>query len=81
MVEALATGKPIVSTVVSAATTLIENGVNGYVVGDRDARLFRDAMVRALTLDARACSLRRSRRYALTGLAEDLGRLWAPLRS
>jgi glycosyltransferase involved in cell wall biosynthesis len=81
MVEALAVGKPIVATAVSAATTLIEDGVNGYIVGARDARLFRDAMVKALMLDACACSLRKSRRYALAGLAEDLGRLWAPLRS
>jgi glycosyltransferase involved in cell wall biosynthesis len=80
MVEALATGKPVVSTSVSAATTLIENGVNGYIVGSRQAPLFRDAMVKALALDARACSLRKSRPYALTTLAEDLGRWWTPLR-
>ncbi len=81
MVEALATGKPVVSTAVSAATTLIEKGVNGYIVERRDAQLFREAMAQALTLDARACSLRKSRPYALANLAEDLGRLWAPLRS
>jgi glycosyltransferase involved in cell wall biosynthesis len=80
VVEALATGKPVVSTSVSAAVTLIENGVNGYIVGSREAPLFRDAMVKALALDARVCSLRKSRSYALAGLAEDLGRWWTPLR-
>jgi glycosyltransferase involved in cell wall biosynthesis len=81
MVEALATGKPIVSTPVSAAAELIENGKNGYVVGRREAGLFCEAMVRALSLDARSYSLEKSRPYALNRLAEDLGRLWAPLRS
>ncbi len=81
MVEALATGKAMVSTSVSAAADLIENGKNGYIVDSRDARLFCDAMVKALSLDARSCSLRKSRPYALNGLAEDLGKLWAPLRS
>jgi len=80
MVEALATGKAVVSTSVSAAAELIENGENGYIVGHRDAGLFCEAMVRALSLDARSYSLEKSRPYALNRLAEDLGRLWAPLR-
>jgi glycosyltransferase involved in cell wall biosynthesis len=81
IVEALATGKPIVSTAVSAATELIENGKNGYIVDRREAEPFCEAMVKALTLDAHVHSLEKSRPYALSRLAEDLGKLWAPLRS
>lgn len=80
MVEALATGKPIVSTSVGAAAELIEDGKNGYIVDRREAGLFCKAMVRALSLDACSYSLEKSRPYALNRLAEDLGRLWAPLR-
>jgi glycosyltransferase involved in cell wall biosynthesis len=81
MVEAIATGRAVVSTAVSAAAELVENGKNGYIVHSRDPRLFCDAMVKALSLDARSCSLAKSRPYALSGLAEDLGNLWTPLHS
>jgi glycosyltransferase involved in cell wall biosynthesis len=80
MVEALATGKAIVSTAVSAAADLIEEGRNGFIVNCRKAEAFSDAMVRALSLDARSVSLEKSRPYALNCLADDIGRLWAPLR-
>ncbi len=81
LVEALAAGKAIVSTSVSAASELIDDGKNGYVVGRREAEPFCEAMVKALSLDACSHSLEKSRPYALNRLAEDLGRLWAPLRS
>jgi glycosyltransferase involved in cell wall biosynthesis len=81
MVEAIATGSAVVSTVVSAATELVENGKNGYIVHNRDPQMFCDAMIRALSLDARSCSLAKSRPYALSHLAEDIGKLWSPLRS
>lgn len=80
MVEALATGKAIVSTPVGAAADLIDNGVNGYILDDRDARRFCEAMIKALSLNAREHSLHKARSYALDSLAEDLGRLWTPLR-
>lgn len=81
MVEALATATPIVSTSVSAAADLVEVGKNGYIVDNRDAWCFRDAMIKALLLDARSLSLDKLRSYALSNLADDLGKLWAPLRS
>ncbi len=80
MVEALATGKAIVSTSVGAAAELIDSGKNGYIVDSRDPQSFGKAMVEALSLDAHAHSLHKARPYTLEGLAEDLGRLWAPLR-
>ncbi len=79
MVEALATGKAIVSTSVGAAARLIDSGKNGYIVERRDARLFCRAMVEALSLDACAYSVDKARPYALAALAEDLGKLWPPL--
>ena len=72
MVEAIATGKAVVTTVVGAAAELVDNGKNGYIVHSRDPRLFCDAMVKALSLDAHSYSLAKSRPYALSGLAEDL---------
>jgi glycosyltransferase involved in cell wall biosynthesis len=80
VVEALATGKPIISTSVSATAELVDNGKNGYIVDSREAGLFCEAMLRALSLDAHSYSLKKSRPYVLNNLAEDLGRLWAPLR-
>ena len=71
---------PCVTTSVGAAADLIENGENGYIVNCRDPQSFCSAMVNALSLDARECSLRKARPYALESLGEDLGRLWSPLR-
>jgi glycosyltransferase involved in cell wall biosynthesis len=82
VVEALATGKAIVSTRVSAITELVENGENGYIVETRDPHEFCNAMNAALRLDgATSYSVAKAQRYALSGLADDLGRLWPPLRS
>jgi glycosyltransferase involved in cell wall biosynthesis len=81
IVEALATGKPIVSTAVSVAAELIDDGKNGYIVDRREPGLFCEAMAKALSLDAQRYSLEKSQPYALNRLADDLGRLWAPLRS
>lgn len=80
LVEALATGKAMVSTSVSATAECIDNGKNGYIVLARDPRLFGDAMIAALSLDASSHSLSKSRPYALNRLAQDLGHVWAPLR-
>jgi glycosyltransferase involved in cell wall biosynthesis len=79
MVEALATGVPIVSTAVSAAAELITEGVNGHILQSRDPQLFCNAMADALSLDARSHSVEKAGRYAVSRLAEDLGDLWAPL--
>ena len=81
MLEALACGKPIVSTDVSGARDMIIEGGNGYIVEKRDPKRFTEAMVLALTLtQPEHISLRIAERYAVANLAKDLGSLWPPLR-
>lgn len=78
--EALACGKPIVSTAVSGARDMIVEGGNGYIGEKRDPKCFADAMNRALALkDADKISLRVAEKYALKYLARDLAVLWKPL--
>jgi glycosyltransferase involved in cell wall biosynthesis len=81
MLEALACGKAIVTTKVSGSDDLIVEGVNGFVINERDPRLYASKMLAAMDLPhARSVSVSIARRYALNTLAEDLGKLWAPLR-
>jgi len=81
MLEALACGKPIVSTAVSGATEMIAEGQNGFIVCNRDPVAFAGAMLRGLTLPS-ACPVSReiAQRYSSASLARDLRALWAPLR-
>jgi glycosyltransferase involved in cell wall biosynthesis len=80
MLEALACGKPIVSTDISGARDMIAEGGNGYIVEKRDPKCFADAMNSALVLqDAAKISLGIADKYALKNLARDLGMLWKPL--
>jgi glycosyltransferase involved in cell wall biosynthesis len=80
MLEALACGKPIVSTDVSGARDMIVEGANGFVVDGCDPKRFAETMVRALSLrEHEQTSLRIAERYAPTKLAKDLGILWSPL--
>ncbi len=44
LMEALATGRPVVSTSISGIPELVENGVNGLLVPPGDAQAFADAM-------------------------------------
>jgi glycosyltransferase involved in cell wall biosynthesis len=77
MLEALACGKPVVSTDVSGARELISEGENGYVLAAREPRLFAAAMVDALSLpNVEGISLRIAQRYALSSLATDLRTVW-----
>lgn len=80
MLEALAAGKPIVSTAVSGAAELIRHGVNGFVVGERDPELFAWAMEKALKLPrATRASLEVAERYSLGRMAAAHRQLWPPL--
>ncbi|MCH2094419.1 MAG: glycosyltransferase family 4 protein [Rhodobacteraceae bacterium] len=78
MLEQLAVGKPIVSTPVSGASDIIADGVNGYVVQDRDpdvfARRIRDA---AELPDVEAYNLALvEEKYAETGLWRRISNEW-----
>jgi glycosyltransferase involved in cell wall biosynthesis len=80
MLEALACGKPIVSTTVSGAREMVVENANGYIVEDRNPRCFAAAMNRAFALkDADKVSRGIAEKYALKTLARDLGALWKPL--
>ncbi len=50
MVEQIACGKPLVSTEVSGASEIINNGINGFIVAGRDPQEFALYMHRALEL-------------------------------
>jgi glycosyltransferase involved in cell wall biosynthesis len=79
MLEALACGKPIVSTAVSSASTIVDDGQTGYVVPSRDASVFRDALRKALALDSaqvRDSCDDRVPAYALANVRRDLCRVW-----
>jgi len=80
MVEALACGKPVVSTGIRAARTLVIPGENGYVVEGRDPSALAQAIERALQLrSATEVSVRLAQRYALGSLAADLCKVWPPI--
>lgn len=79
MLEALACGKPIVSTDVSGARDMIIGGTNGFILEGHDPKRFADAMLRALSLEeCEQTSLRLAEKYALKNLARDLGAHWKP---
>jgi len=82
MLEAIACGKALVSTDVSGSRDMVVEGQNGFIVRQRTPDVFARAMEDALALDtAHRVSTSVASRYRLGTLAQDLGRLWSPLRS
>jgi glycosyltransferase involved in cell wall biosynthesis len=80
MLEAIACGKPLVSTDVSGSRDMVVEGQNGFIVRQRDPVAFAQAMDDALGLEAvDQVSTTTASRYRLGGLAQDLGRVWSPL--
>ncbi|GAB6095179.1 hypothetical protein JCM14469_14310 [Desulfatiferula olefinivorans] len=76
LVEALACGRPMVTSRFSSAEALVRQGKNGFVV-DRDPVVFATAMEQALSLrSVEAYSRTEIRRYALSTMARDLTRVW-----
>jgi glycosyltransferase involved in cell wall biosynthesis len=81
IVEALACGKAVVSTDVSGARDLIQDGRNGFVVPQRDPVAFSDAMAAALSLPlAGEISLSIASQYSLANMGSRLRDAWEPLR-
>jgi glycosyltransferase involved in cell wall biosynthesis len=79
MLEALACGKPIVSTAVSSADTIVEQGINGFVVRSRNCQEFQAGLESALALHkerVREISLQRIPMYAVSTLRNDLSSAW-----
>lgn len=79
MLEALACGKPLVSTDVSGARDMIINGKNGFVITERKTDLFAEALVQSLDLEACSISLQIAQKYSLASLKNDMAHLWSPL--
>jgi len=82
MLEALACGKPLVTTEVSGARALVEDGANGFVVPGRDPGRLMHAMAAALALEpavAAGRSLAIARRYALGELPGRIAAAWPGL--
>jgi len=80
MLEALACGRPVVSTDVSGARDMILQGQNGFVISNRDPEQFASAVAQALVLDKpNPVSLCIAKKYSLVNLRNDLCRLWQPL--
>jgi glycosyltransferase involved in cell wall biosynthesis len=80
MLEALGCGKPIVSTDVSGAREMIEDGVNGFVVPSRSPKEYRVAILRALALPRGGEeSVARASRYDIRLLARSIGAVWKVL--
>jgi glycosyltransferase involved in cell wall biosynthesis len=80
MLEAIACGRPLVSTDVSGTRDMIVEGQNGFVVRRRDPEVFAQAMNDALELEAAGrVSTATAGRYALGSLAYELGQIWSPL--
>jgi glycosyltransferase involved in cell wall biosynthesis len=80
ILEAIATGRPVVTTRVSGAVEMVRPGENGFIVESRDPDEFADAVVSALSLaDAERVSVSLAQPNALTALPRVLGDLWPPL--
>lgn len=77
LVEAYVTGLPMVSTSVSGARIIVQDGANGAIVSNRCPREFAAAIEAALDLDPDQV-LRRAEpeRYSTFTLVSDLERLW-----
>ena len=77
MLEALACGKPLVSTNVSGSKEMIKNGENGYIVDTRNPNDYSKKIQEALTLsNYKEVSLDIAKKYSLDNLKKDLDRLW-----
>jgi glycosyltransferase involved in cell wall biosynthesis len=81
LVEAEACGLPAVVTDVSGASSLIEQGRNGFIVHDRDATEFAERILAALRLECpNPISVRIGSRHSLESWKRNLSKLWEPLR-
>ncbi len=77
MVEALACGKKIVSTNISGTKDMILPGKNGFIVDNRDPKLFAQKMEEALKLSSgKEHSVELSKSYSLSTLKDDIEMHW-----
>jgi len=81
LVEAEACGLPAVVTNVSGASSLVEEGRNGFIARDRDAAEFAKKIVAALQLEfPNPTSLRIGARHTLESWRATLSEFWEPFQ-
>jgi glycosyltransferase involved in cell wall biosynthesis len=81
LIEALACHKPIVTTRVSSASSMVIDGINGFVVEQNDLGGFIVSIEKALRLkDYNNYTEREIPKYSLDTLAESLGEIWHPAK-
>ena len=77
IVEALACGKSIVTTKVSGVSDMIQEGINGYIIEDRNTAIFGEKMLNAINLESpNSTSISLSKKYSNTTLKNDLNNIW-----
>lgn len=77
MIEAIACGKPMVSTDVSGASEIISEGKNGYILYERDPEQMGQLIDKAFNLtDANEVSVKLANTYSMDNLYEDFLIKW-----
>jgi|WetSurMetagenome_2_1015567.scaffolds.fasta_scaffold130522_2 glycosyltransferase involved in cell wall biosynthesis len=81
LIEALACGKPIVTTDVSSAHEIVKEGVTGYIVKERNALLFNFYIEEALKLnDVELKSKQIANKYSKSKLYHDFTSNWTTVK-
>lgn len=81
MCEMITCGKAVVSTDVSGAWDMVQDGKNGYVVSVRDPDEYATAIGKAMNLKETAMhSLNLAEKYSVKRLAPELEALWDAIR-
>src|SRR5438309_11653127 len=68
MIEALACGTPVLAFAEGAASEIVIDGVNGFLV--RDEREMSDALARVHTIDPRRCRDSVAERYSVAAVVD-----------
>jgi glycosyltransferase involved in cell wall biosynthesis len=78
LVEAIACGKPVVTTNFSSAKELIENDVNGYVIENRDVDKFAESMSKAFVIPQKILyeKAENIKKYSIANLKNNILDLW-----
>jgi glycosyltransferase involved in cell wall biosynthesis len=79
LVESLASHLPIVTTYVSSASSIVRDGINGFVVHGRDPYKFAGSISNTLGLDVPVLEMyckNEVQKYTLARLKTDLENLW-----
>lgn len=82
LIEALACGKPIVTTNVSSAFDIVKEGKNGFIVRERNQELFNNYIDKALELkDVKIISQTMALKYQRSTLYNDFTNNWKTAKS